>query len=250
MYDWPEIAGATDALWHAIARRLNAAGIAAPETLDRTRRAEDVWRDPGLVLSQTCGFPYATRLSDAVRLVAAPVYDVEGCEGPRYSSMLVARRDDAPASVAACADLRFARNASDSLSGYVALRVEMRAAGLDSQAVRWVETGSHRASLKAVAEGRADVAAIDCICMALARAHEPDAVARLTVFAQTPLRPALPFITAAGRSEAEIATLRAALSDALASSETAEARDALNLVGAEAATAADYAPLASLMSAD
>jgi ABC-type phosphate/phosphonate transport system substrate-binding protein len=203
-----------------------------------------------LVLSQTCGFPFATRLSDAVGLVAAPLYDVEGCKGPRYSSMLVSRNDDEPASLAACADLRFARNASDSLSGYVALAVEMRAAGLDPQAAQWVETGSHRASLRAVAEGRADVAAIDCVCMALARANEPDAVSRLTIFAQTPLRPALPFITAAGRGEAEVAALRAALSDALTDSETVEARQALHLAGIAPATPADYAPLASLMSAD
>ncbi len=153
MYDWPEIAWATDALWHAIAKRLNAAGIAAPEALDRARPTEDVWRDPGLVLSQTCGYPFATRLAGTVRLVATPAYDVEGCEGPYYSSALVARKGSVPPSLAACGGLRFAVNARDSLSGYVTLAVEMKASGLDPRAAQWVETGSHRASLRAVAEG-------------------------------------------------------------------------------------------------
>ena len=82
MYDWPEVQWAHDALWAAIAKRLQALGVEAPAMLDRLRPAEDVWLDPGLVLSQTCGWPYSTRLLDKVRIVATPVYEVEGCEGP------------------------------------------------------------------------------------------------------------------------------------------------------------------------
>ena len=81
-------------MWTAIAERLNATGIAAPSAIDRAREADSVWRDPGLVVSQTCGLPFSTRLRGMVRLVAVPAYAVAGCEGPRFSSMIIARSGD------------------------------------------------------------------------------------------------------------------------------------------------------------
>ena len=71
--------------------------FAAPPALNRSRTSDAVWRDPGLVLSQTCGFPFSTRLRGMVRLVGTPIYDVLGCDGPFYSSMIVVRTDE-PAS--------------------------------------------------------------------------------------------------------------------------------------------------------
>lgn len=248
MYDWPELRRATDALWQAVARRLTASGIGAPATLDRSRSADEVWRDAGLVLSQTCGFPYATRLRDSVSLVATPIYDADGCEGPHYSSFVVARGGEGGGALADFAGRRVAFNARDSLSGYVALVAAIRHAGLSPEAFDWVETGGHRESVRAVAEGRADLAAIDAVCWALAARFEADPVARLAVIGRTPLRPALPFISAGGRSADELDAIRSALSAALSDRETEEARRALGLVDVAAMSAADYAPLATLLS--
>jgi ABC-type phosphate/phosphonate transport system substrate-binding protein len=245
MYDWPEVAAANDALWSAIAARLRDAGIAAPAGLDRARPPEAVWRDPGLVLSQTCGFPFSTRLRGIVRLVGAPIHDVRGCAGPHYSSLIVARGDAAD-DLAAFEGRRFAYNSEDSLSGYRALVAALKGKGIDPARAEWLETGSHRASIRAVAAGAADIAAIDAICWALARRHEPDITRRLKVVAETPLRPALPFITAVERSDAEVATIRAALAAALADPATAEARTALGLVGLGTLNDWDYAPIAFL----
>ncbi len=87
----------------------------------------------------------------------------------------------------------------------------MRDEGLAQDAFEWIATGSHRASIRAVAEERADVAAIDAVCWALALRHEPQATAALQIVATTPLRPGLPLITAAERSDREVAAIRAAL---------------------------------------
>ncbi|KGM31765.1 hypothetical protein P409_25335, partial [Inquilinus limosus MP06] len=95
MYDLPEVRWATDALWAAVAARLSAAGIAAAPALDRESSLPDLWTDPALLLSQTCGNPYVRRHRDRLRLVATPRYAAAGCDGPRYSSQLVVR-DDAP----------------------------------------------------------------------------------------------------------------------------------------------------------
>ncbi len=246
MYDWPEVQWAHDALWTVIAERLRARGIAAPETLDRARPAEEVWRDPGLVLSQTCGWPYVTRLGDSVRLVATPIYDAEGCEGPRYSSVVIARRSERGERLRDFAGRRFGFNSLDSLSGYIGLVTEMRAEGLDPDETEWIETGSHRGSVRAVAEGAADAAAIDAVCWAMAERFDPDATRRLKAIARTPLRPALPFIAAGSRSDEEMAAIRAAFAEALETPESGPVRAALSLSGIAIVDQSEYGLLRDL----
>jgi len=246
MYDWPEVRWANDALWSTIAARLKAAGIAAPDALDRSRPFGDEWLDPGLVLSQTCGYPFSTRLIGKVRLVGTPVYSVEGCDGPYYSTFIVARRGEG-GGLADFRHRRFAKNSDDSLSGYVAFRVAMLEAGLDPDSAEWVETGGHRASIRAVASGEADIASIDAICWALAKDYEAEALAKLAVVARTPLRPGLPFLTARDRPPNEVAAIRAAIQDALADPASEAPRAALHLADVTTLSDAAYAPLADLM---
>lgn len=73
--------------------------------------------------------------------------------------------------------------------------------------LRIVETGGHRASVRAVAEGRADLAAIDCRSWALALRHEPCA-RRLVVIGWTAERPGLPYVTGAHTDAATADRLR------------------------------------------
>ena len=82
MYDWPEVAWANDALWAAIAERLDASRHrrAARRSTGRAHPMRS-GAIPGCVLSQTCGYPFSTRLRGMVRLVGTPIYDVPGCEG-------------------------------------------------------------------------------------------------------------------------------------------------------------------------
>jgi ABC-type phosphate/phosphonate transport system substrate-binding protein len=246
MYDWPELRWAHDRLWAAAAERLNARGIAAPGGLDWDRPAEEVWSDPGLLLSQTCGWPYATRLNAHLRLVGTPVYSVEGCEGPLYSSFIVTRRTQRGDRLRDFAGRRFAFNSLDSLSGYVVPISEMRIEGLDPQAVVWTETGSHRASLRAVAEDRADIASIDAVCWAMAGRFEADAVSRLRVLMRSPLRPGLPFVTAGGASAARAATIRSALVEMLQSEAAGAASAALYIRDIVPLAHAEYAAIAAL----
>ena len=246
MYDWPEVHAAHQSLWTAIAGRLSKLGIAAPQFLDRTRALDSVWRDAGLVLSQTCGFPFSTRLRGIVRLVGTPIYDVPGCDGAYYSSMIVARSSESSESLAGLKSKRFAYNAADSLSGYLMLRAAMKDARIDPDTATWIETGAHRASIRAVAEDFADVAAIDAVCWALALRYEPEAASRLKVIATTPLRPGLPFVTAVERDESEVGSIQLAIKDALADPATKPAREALRISGLGSFNEFDYGPIAAL----
>ncbi len=103
---------------------------------------------------------------------------------------------------------RFAFNGPDSMSGLIALSRDLEAAGegigIFSQRI---ETGAHRASLRAVAAGEADVAAIDCRSWMLARRFEPAARA-LEVVGWTARRKGLPYITARATPPATVAVLR------------------------------------------
>ncbi len=246
MYNWPEVRWANDALWAAVAEGLSVNGVAAPAELDRGADREATWTSPGLLLSQTCAWPFITRLRKTAQLVATPAYDAEGCAGALYSSFLVARAAEAGDSLSAFQGRRFAVNSRDSLSGYVALRSAMEAETLRERDVEWVETGGHRQSIRAVAEGAADLAAIDAVCWALAGRHEAAAVGRLRIVNRTPLRPGLPLITAGGADAATVRILRAALADALGSEATLPARQALFLAGIEVLDETDYAALAHL----
>jgi ABC-type phosphate/phosphonate transport system substrate-binding protein len=245
MYDWPEVRWATDQLWDHIRLELTLAGLVPPEELERSRHADAVWTDPHLLLSQTCGWPYVTRLAGRVRLLATPVYDAEGCSGPLYSSAIIARRGEYR-SLAGLTGGSAGVNGRDSMSGYVALFDALRSAGIGLPDVRVEKTGSHRASIRSVAEGKVDFAAIDAVCWALAADYEPDAVAALEVVAWTPLRPGLPLITSLERSEAEIGTIRGAVAQAIGAPAMAEARAALHLSGLAVLPDSDYTPLRTL----
>jgi ABC-type phosphate/phosphonate transport system substrate-binding protein len=93
------------------------------------------------------------------------------------------------------------------------------------------KSGSHRASLRAVAAGKADVCAIDAVCLAMARRHDRDAMARLRVLGPTPKAPSLPFVTAASRPPAEVVAIREALAEAIADPALAEVCAQLFLSG-------------------
>ena len=117
MYDFPWVAEANDALWAAVAARLREAGVESPARLTRAGDPAAQWRDPGLILGQTCGYPYVKTLRDFVALIATPEYAFPGCEGAAHRSFLVSRARDPRRDLAAFRGGRAALNAWDSNTG-------------------------------------------------------------------------------------------------------------------------------------
>lgn len=240
MYDPPHLRAANDALWDAIARRLAAAGVGGvPGRLSRGDDLDALWTDQTLLLGQTCGYPLMTRLGRAVRVVATPIYDAPGCDGPTHCSRITVRADSRFGTLADLRGTVCAINEPTSNTGMNLLRAALAPVAGGRPMFRAVRiTGSHAASVKAVATGEADVAAADCVTWALLADAEPDLVPRLRCLAETPASPALPFITAAGTDDATRSLLYRALADALADPALAPVRQALRLKGA--APPADY----------
>lgn len=200
MYDRPETAAANDRLWALIRDNLRAAGEPAPEALTRGETAYwDAWQSPELVFSQTCGFPFRAKLHDQVTLIGTPDYGLPDCPAGHYTSVYVARADD-PRNLMDFNGAAFAYNEPMSQSGWAA--PQNHRAGLGLHLKPALQTGSHRASALAVAEGRADIAALDALTWVLLQRYEPWAAKLRKVTTTSPPTPTLPFITAKGRDAA------------------------------------------------
>jgi len=202
-----------------------------PDELD----VATLWRHPALLLAQTCWGPLEEGLEAHVEVVGQPSYaGIEGGQGTLYSSAILMRRPgrasennagqpgdggDVPAPadgkplipLGLLRGKRLAFNGSDSMSGIIALSRDLEALG-ESIAIFGgpIETGSHRASIAAVAEGRADVCAVDCRSWHSAQRHEP-AAAAIRVAGWTGLRKGLPMIASRHLAPAVLKEVRAVM---------------------------------------
>lgn len=127
----------------------------------------------------------------------------------------------------------FAYNDGLSQSGWAAPLIHLHDRSLLPGSL--LETGSHQLSAKAVAEGRADFAALDALSWEMLCKYDSFA-AGLCEIERTVPTPALPYITARG-SDPE--PLFAAIGAAIGSL-GAEDRETLHLQGLAALTPSDY----------
>lgn len=196
MYDWPSQKPANHALWAYLRDGLRADGFAAPEALSQEREGFGLWQDPALMFAQTCGYPYYARLQERVALVATPCYAVEGCDGPRYRSAIVVRADSGRQNLADCRGAVAAATAEHSMSGYRFLMhcfADLAQQGPVFSSLLW--TGGHARSIEALCDGRAEVAAIDCVSWHNACRDWPERTAALRIIAWSALAPGLPLVT-------------------------------------------------------
>lgn len=205
MYDRPETAAANDTLWALVRERLGG----GPERLTRDVDVWKVWQSPDLLLSQTCGCPYRTRLYGHVQLAGTPDYGLPGCAPGYYNSVFIARKADEGQPLRSFAGRAFGYNEALSQSGWAAPMVHMHDQGILPGAL--VETGGHRASAQAVAEGRADFASLDALSWEMIRRYDGFAE-DLREVERTAPTPALPYVTAPGQdAEALFAALESAI---------------------------------------
>lgn len=252
MYDLPALHDANDTLWRGLAGWLQAHGVdGVPERLDRERSLDQIWDDSDLLLAQTCGFPFATRWRSRLRSVATPIYEAPGCDGPTYRSVLIVRRDGGARTLADLRGAIVAINEPSSNSGCNLLAAAvMPLADKASFFGSAVLTGSHLASARAVAEGRASIAAIDVVTYAhLCNSHSA-LTGQLRAIGWTPPAPGLPLVTSIRSSPELVNALRKALAWASVAPELAVARKTLLLSGFAQLPDAAYTPLATISDAD
>jgi ABC-type phosphate/phosphonate transport system substrate-binding protein len=107
-------------------------------------------------------------------------------------------------------------------------------------------SGSHRRSIEMVADGEADIAAIDCVSWAHLQRIAPERTGALRVLGWTEASPSLPFVTAAGTDAATLRVLRSALADIIADPALADIRERLFLSGFDFAPDPGFAQVLGL----
>jgi len=192
MYWRAENAALWQSFWRCAQRHAHNHGIDLPDLTPPADIAEpwtDHWLSPELVLSQTCGLPFRTALKDEVQYVGTLDFGLPGGPG-YYHSRLIAH----PGFRGNLSGCRLAYNAADSQSGWAA-RFDTGLHNPRLSISEIIETGSHAASLAAVAEGRADAAYIDAVTWRILKRVDPNAK-HVRVAGRTSPTPGLPLITA------------------------------------------------------
>ena len=242
MYCEDEVRPATERWWAGLARHLRECGVeGVPDRLTWPDDYQGHWRSPGLLFSQTCGYPYVNVLGSAVKLIATPSYDAPGCEHARYGAHVIVRDGASAQSIADLRGVRLAVNGTGSFSGYHVWR-RMLPAGDDPPSFfgEIVASGSHRASIRLVAAGEADACAVDCVTHALLSDQAGEELHGTRILTSSPTAPGMPYVTGAGTSDEDIAKMREGLLAAIADPSLTPARRELRLTGASVLTDDDY----------
>lgn len=194
MYCWPENRDGWNSLWSAIRDELAKQDISAPQSLTFDQPIEDVWHDPNLLIGHCCGWPYISRLREKVSLIGRFDFGVKGCPAGFYNSVFVTLKDSDLESLEGLSGRQptIAVNGSNSQSGFRVLHEVFE--NIESYE-SLIITGSHRDSIRAVAKGEAELAAIDAVTWELAKAYEPLAN-NVKIIGRSAPRPGLPLLTA------------------------------------------------------
>lgn len=225
MYWRPETASAWQHLWDFVRSRIGK----GPQVLQHPDDLHAHWRDPGLVLSQTCSLPLRTGLAPHVHVLGAFDFGLPATPAGGYHSVVLTgpgALPDAP---------RVAINGADSQSGWAAL-CDWSGGDVSGPIVL---IGAHLDSARMVARGAADLCAVDGVTWDYIARFEPEVAARLRILARTAATPGLPLIT--GDADL-VAPLRAALRDGVGAM-SPEDRRATGVQGFVVRTAAPYLAL-------
>ena len=242
MYCEAEVRPAAERWWAGLARHMRDQGVSGvPDALTWPDDYHGHWRAPGLLFSQTCGYPFVNVLGPAVRLVATPSYDAPGCATAAYAAHVIVPEDSGAQSVADLRGSRLAANGAGSYSGYHVWQ-HMLPAGETPPTFfgEIVASGSHRASIRLVAAGEADACAVDCVTHALLSDQAGGELRGTRILTSSPTAPGMPYVTGAATSDDDIAKMRDGLLAALADPSLAPHREVLRLTGVSVLTAEDY----------
>jgi ABC-type phosphate/phosphonate transport system substrate-binding protein len=221
MYPFASVAWAWDAVWAAVHDRVPW----LPAELNQSGDVHARWYDANCIVTHVCGAPFELDIPEA-----EPV--------GHYRSVLLSPHDLQLDELVGPGRHAVA-NSADSLSGWLSLL-----AATVGPRQPWpgsvTFTSAHVDSIRALAKGEADLAAIDSWSLGLFASDEPDLVDGLHRAGLGPRIPT-PAITARKTLDtAHVAEVRQAFREALADPATADARAALRISGFAENSLDDY----------
>ncbi|MFT5218122.1 MAG: ABC-type phosphate/phosphonate transport system substrate-binding protein [Planctomycetota bacterium] len=211
--------------------------------------SDSTFSDPDLMFAHTCGYPLMKHQRDRVAPVCVPIFDVPGCNGRLYSSHFIVPASSDIKQLQDCRGKTVAMNNADSNSGMNVLRhaiADLHPGGHFFAEV--VETGGHLYSIEALANGLAELAAIDAVSFQLIKDDQPALCANIRIIGSSTQSCGLPFVAPLALSaQLDKPGLVEQFNLALAQT-PAEARRVLHLSRFEAVEWADYASIPALES--
>jgi len=243
MYDLPGLREATKEWWTGLARHFIDLGLTdVPANLSAVADERyPHWLSNDLLFSQTCGYPLTHRLAGKVKLLGTPCYAAPGCAGINYRSLIIVSENAVARTLGDLGACRVAVNAFDSQSGWNALRPLAEVLGGWDEVFReTIESGAHAQSIDLVREGRADVAAIDCVTHALMQDTTPQRLAGTRVVEMSGAAPCLPYITALATPDETVVLMQQGLRHAIADPALAATRTTLRIAGFEVTSLRQY----------
>jgi ABC-type phosphate/phosphonate transport system substrate-binding protein len=188
------------------------------DILDSTLRFdtdETTLRDDYLFMGHTCGYPLMKSLQDLLSPICVPIFNVNadinvdgaGNDGRYYASTFITSINSEIQSLHDSYQGVAAFNGRDSNSGMNVFRHALAPLAREKGKgkpffTRLIESGSHRQSLIEVGQGRADVAAIDSVSLALIADAWPELAAQVKGIGYSVKTCGLPFVMPNSRLKA------------------------------------------------
>ena len=231
MYNFPQIRGHIDAFWAGLSSNLRKSGLQnVPDNLSHDCHLCDLWDNPELLISQCCGFDVINRYKGWLKPIATPHYNAPGCVGENYCSRIVVAADCPYHDVRDMAGVVAVINGPESHSGMSALRHLVTNCQVEGRFFSSIKTsGSHAVSLELIRQGKADVAAIDSVTLALLERYQPDAMDGLKVLGNTYAAPAPPYVVKASMPDEDVKKVQNALLETFRDRSLSSCRDNLLL---------------------
>ena len=200
MYPAPASADIFAAIEGQLAAVLDKAGIRSDKSPDRP------------AVRHMCGINLAIAPAGRWRYLATPVIGDPVVPGGHYNSLIITPRDGGLAAVGDFdqAVHKAAINEPGSFSGNITFAAHLaRSCGVTLRSP--VRSGAHLNSVTMVANGKAQLAAIDRMSFSLAHHDRPEDVAKVRVIGETTFHPAPPLVADGALEDSLVAELRDAL---------------------------------------
>lgn len=204
--------------------------------------------DPETRLAHTCGYPLVTRFKGLLAPLCVPCFDVEGCEDGFYHSLFLVRDGDKAHKLADCKGYRAAMNHVESNSGMNVFRAAV--AKIKSEHINQAffesvyVSGSHLNSVRAIAQGEVDVAAVDAVTYHFILKFKPELCRGLRAIGRSDSTMGLPFVARINAPGLDNKSLSEALNQAL--EQTPQVFSALDLKRFKVVELQDYQSILAL----
>jgi len=200
-----------------------------------------LWSDNSLFMSQCCGYDIIHRYKHRLQVLATPWFNATGCSNGDYASTIVVPTDSAFDDVTDMVGKVAVINGPESHSGMNALLSLVSSHCQSSRFFAEIKiSGSHNQSLALLREGKADIAAVDCITYELLGRYRPISIQGTRALGLTYPAPAPPYVTAGKFDRETVARMQDALLEAFEDPSLLDCRHTLLLEKIELSSAAAY----------